>query len=338
MTMRRYNSYKDSGIQWLGEIPSHWEIRKHKFLCSLKGRIGWNGLRSDEFEDESYAYLVTGQDFKGNSIDWSNCYQINKVRYDEDPAIQINEGDILITKDGTIGKIAKVGQLDKPACLNSGIFVVKRNGDMLLQSYLYWLYNSSVLNEYNRYTQTGATIVHLYQNVFEQMPCIIPPKCEQDAIARYLDDVIAEIEVEIAHQQNLIELLNERKRIIITQTISKGLYPDALLTESGIDWLGQVPNHWSVKRLKTILSIKDKRNKDKNAVLLSVYSSIGVKPRKELEERGNKASTVINYKIVNKGDLIVNRLLAWMGAFGLSGYDGVTSPDYDVYTFKDGVK
>lgn len=103
--------------------------------------------------------------------------------------------------------------------------------------------------------------------------------------------------------------------------------------DSGVQWIGEIPSHWEMKRLKTILRVKDKRNLNPDALLLSVYTAIGVRPRHELEERGNKASTVINYKIVNKGDLIVNRLLAWMGAYGLSNYEGVTSPDYDVYSF-----
>lgn len=331
--MERYNDYKDSGVQWLGEIPSHWETRTLKYCCSLKGRIGWNGLRSEEFQDTSFAYLVTGQDFIGSEIDWSKCYQISKERYEEDPYIQLNNGDMLITKDGTIGKVAKVTKLDKPACLNSGIFVIKQKGSYFNQGFLYWMLCSNVLKEFNVYTQTGATIAHLYQNVFENMPCLLPPISEQQTISDYLDTATAKIDAAIAQQQKMIELLNERKQIIINNAVTKGLNPDAPMKDSGVDWIGEIPEHWEMKRLKTILSVKDKRNVDPEALLLSVYTAIGVRPRQELEERGNKASTVINYKIVSKGDLIVNRLLAWMGAYGLSNYDGVTSPDYDVYSF-----
>ena len=118
--------FVSSGIEWIGDVPKHWDINKLFNLCTIKGRIGWKGLRSDEFKENSYAYLVTGQDFKSADIDWKKCYQIDKERYDEDPYIQLNEGDLLVTKDGSIGKIAKVGKLDKPACLNSGIFVLKQ--------------------------------------------------------------------------------------------------------------------------------------------------------------------------------------------------------------------
>ena len=254
--MQRYDSYKDSGIQWLGEIPSHWEIRTLKYCCSLKGRIGWNGLRSEEFQDSSYAYLVTGQDFDGAEIDWSKCYQINQERYDEDPYIQLNNGDLLITKDGTIGKVSKVTNLDKPACLNSGIFVIKQKKQNFVQGYLYWMLCSKVLKEFNVYTQTGATIAHLYQNVFENMPCILPPLPEQQAIASYLDTATAKIDEAIAQQQKMIDLLNERKQIIINNAVTKGLNPNAKMKPSGIDWIGNIPEHWEVRKLKQIAKLR----------------------------------------------------------------------------------
>ena len=131
---------KDSGVEWIGEIPERWSLGPLKLYLSLKGRIGWNGLKSEEFKEYAYAYLVTGQDFNSAIVDWSKCYQIDKERYDEDPFIQLKNGDILVTKDGTIGKIAKVSNLDKPACLNSGIFVVKQKKERFVQDYLYWVF------------------------------------------------------------------------------------------------------------------------------------------------------------------------------------------------------
>ena len=255
--MERYNEYKDSGVQWLGEIPSHWETRPLKYSCSLKGRIGWNGLRSEEFQDTAFAYLVTGQDFIGSEIDWSKCYQISRERYDEDPFIQLNNGDMLITKDGTIGKVAKVTNLDKPACLNSGIFVIKQKGSFFNQGFLYWMLCSNVLKEFNVYTQTGATIAHLYQNVFENMPCLLPPISEQQAIATYLDTVTSKIDEAIAQQQKMIDLLNERKQIIINNAVTKGLNPDAQMKDSGVDWIGEIPEHWIITKLKHLVEITD---------------------------------------------------------------------------------
>ena len=101
--------------------------------------------------------------------------------------------------------------------------------------------------------------------------------------------------------------------------------------DSGVEWLGEVPHCWDVKKVKNIFHlIVEPAAKNNQCELLSVYTDIGVKPRAELEERGNKASTTDGYWIVKKGDIVVNKLLAWMGAIGLSEYDGVTSPAYDI--------
>lgn len=212
---------KDSGVEWIGEIPVSWKIVRLKNDCSLKGRIGWNGLRSEEFEKESYAYLVTGQDFVSSDIDWSKCYQINKLRYDEDPCIQLGNGDLLITKDGTIGKIAKVSNMDKPACLNSGIFVLKQKSRKeFIQGYLYWSLYSDLLKDFNSFTSTGTTILHLYQNVFENMPLVVPSKKEQQEISNYLDEKTMVIDKSISKAQHQVELLQEYKQSLITEVVT----------------------------------------------------------------------------------------------------------------------
>ena len=214
------SAVKDSGVQWIGKIPIHWNVCRLKNYCSLKARIGWKGLRSDEFEESSYAYLVTGQDFGNSKIDWSKCYQINKIRYNEDPYIQLENGDLLITKDGTIGKIAIVDNLDKPACLNSGVFVLKQTKNVFDSNYLYWSLYSSLLKDFNTYTSTGTTILHLYQNVFENMPLLLPPLPEQKTIAAYLEKEVQRIDTHIIQANKRIELLEELKRSIITEAIT----------------------------------------------------------------------------------------------------------------------
>lgn len=105
--------------------------------------------------------------------------------------------------------------------------------------------------------------------------------------------------------------------------------------DSGVDWLGEVPEHWETTRVKNVFRlIIEPAPQNNDFELLSVYTDIGVKPRKELEERGNKASTTDGYWLVKKEDIIVNKLLAWMGAIGVSKYDGVTSPAYDILRAK----
>lgn len=256
--MKPYEKYKESGVEWIGEIPADWKIGRLKNYCSLKGRIGWKGLRSDEFEKESDAYLVTGQDFQSSNINWGKCYQINKERYEEDPYIQLSNGDLLITKDGTIGKIAKVENMDKPACLNSGIFVMKqKTGNYYQQSYLYWLLVSDLLKEYNFFTSTGTTILHLYQNVFENMPFVVPPLPEQTAIANFLDYETGKIDNIISTRQRQIELLKELKSSVISHAVTKGINPNAKMKDSGVEWIGEIPEEWEVRKVKYVTKFKN---------------------------------------------------------------------------------
>lgn len=254
--MKRYEECKDSGVQWIGDVPNHWEIRRLKTDNFLKGRIGWNGLRSEEFKEDSYAYLVTGQDFVGPEVEWSKCYQIDKDRYDEDPFIQLQNGNLLITKDGTIGKIAKVNNLDKPACLNSGIFVMKQKTQRVYdQGYIYWLLCSNLLKEFNNYTSNGTTILHLYQNVFERMPMLLPTFSEQQSIASFLDAKTKPIDNIISKREKQIELLEEVKSTIIRRAVTKGLNPNAKMKDSGIEWIGEIPEGWEAADLKRYAKI-----------------------------------------------------------------------------------
>lgn len=258
--MKRYEAYKDSGIEWIGQIPQGWAIMPLKYCLSLKGRIGWNGLKSEEFEKESYAYLVTGQDFHSDVVDWSKCYQINKERYDEDPFIQLENGDLLVTKDGTIGKVAKVSNLDKPACLNSGIFVVKQTKGLFVQDYLYWLLVSNQLKEFVGYYSTGATIAHLYQNVFENMPLIVPSKQEQHFIASYLNKKVGQIDSSISAINTQIDELKSYRQSITFEAVTKGLNLEAPMHDSGIDWSGEKPIHWNVCRIKDLVNLQSGTN------------------------------------------------------------------------------
>ena len=131
---------KPSGIVWMGDIPQNWNIKRVKYLASLKGRIGWQGLTSDEYTDEG-PYLITGIDFKDGRIDWDNCVHISEKRWAEAPDIHIKNGDLLITKDGTVGKVAIVSGLDGKASLNSGVLLV-RTYENFDKRFLFWVLQS----------------------------------------------------------------------------------------------------------------------------------------------------------------------------------------------------
>ncbi|MCD4787037.1 MAG: restriction endonuclease subunit S, partial [Desulfobacterales bacterium] len=177
--------------------------------------------------------------------------------YDKDPFIQLKENDLLITKDGSIGKVAIVQGLEGQATLNSGVFVTRPLKNQYLTAYLYWILNSSVFSCFIDYNKTGSTVLHLYQDTFENFSFPIPPIQEQKTVCYYLDRKTAQIDNLISKKQKLIELLKEERAATINQAVTKGLNPDAPMKDSGIEWLGKVPEHWEVKRLKYVIALFD---------------------------------------------------------------------------------
>lgn len=252
MSFPHYESYKDSGVEWVGDLPSSWSVNKIKFNTYVKGRVGWHGLNSNEFSDVG-VHLVTGTDFENGFVSWDRCYRISEERYIEDPYIQLKENDLLITKDGTIGKLARVKGLPGRASLNSGIFLVRAKDETYLEDFLYWVLQSSLFNNFMDLHKVGSTIQHLYQEVFNKFTFPIPAKSEQQTITVFLDRETAKIDELIAEQQRLIELLKEKRQAVISNAVTKGLKPDAPMKDSGIEWLGEVPAHWDVKKIKFLL-------------------------------------------------------------------------------------
>lgn len=240
---------KPSGIAWIGNIPADWEIKKIKYIATLKGRIGWQGLTSDEYTDEG-AYLITGTDFNNGGINWETCVHVPMKRWEEAKDIQIENGDLLITKDGTVGKVAIVDGLDSPCSLNSGVLRISTiNG--YDRRFLFWVLQSEVFwTWYLNKTAGNSTILHLYQGDFAEFNYAIPPLPEQRAIATFLDDRCGQVDSILADLERQIEILRQYKKALITEAVTKGLDKSVPMKDSGIDWIGEMPKHWEIKRLK----------------------------------------------------------------------------------------
>lgn len=160
----------------------------------LKARIGWQGLTTAEYLDEGYSYLITGTDFKDGQIDWNGCHYVDYNRYEQDPNIQVSNGDLLLTKDGTIGKVAYVADLTRPATLNSGVFLVKPITDAYTAHFMFYVLESSVFKAFLQQLSAGSTINHLYQKDLVKFDLYVPPtKEEQEAIAGILFDMDSDI-------------------------------------------------------------------------------------------------------------------------------------------------
>ncbi|CEO35449.1 restriction endonuclease S subunit [[Clostridium] sordellii] len=210
---------KDSGVEWIGGIPEHWNTTKIKYTTYVKGRIGWQGLKSDEFIDEG-PYLVTGTDFEKGKVNWSSCYHISEERYNEAIPIQLRDDDLLITKDGSIGKLAMV--VDKPykAILNSGIFVTRTLNNEYISKFLYYILMSDVFKRFISYYETGSTIKHLYQETFINFEYALTSLEEQKEIVNYLDSKIEGIDNLLDTINTQIQTLKDYRQSLIFEAVT----------------------------------------------------------------------------------------------------------------------
>ncbi len=212
-------SLVDTGIPWIGFVPTDWEIDRIRSSCTLKGRIGWQGLKADEFIDEG-PYVITGVDFDNGKINWSTCNHFSKERYDEDPNIHVKEGDLLITKDGTVGKVAIAIDAPDEVSLNSGVMIIRPCIE-LDRNYLRYVLTSQVFwNWYESNQRGNSTIRHLYQEQFYDFKYPFPPVATQTKIASYLDEQCNFIDQLIQKKGMLLEKLSSLKHSLVYELVT----------------------------------------------------------------------------------------------------------------------
>jgi len=189
-------------------FTSDWEQRKLSTICTINARIGWQNLRTSEFLDSGDYYLITGTDFIDGKINFDTCHYVEKDRFDQDKKIQVTNGSILITKDGTLGKVAYVQGLSKPATLNAGVFNVRISSNNVDEKYLFQYLKAPFLMDYVSSKATGGTIKHLNQNILVDFPVVLPEINEQRAIGEYFDALDNLITL---HQRKVDKLQNLKK-------------------------------------------------------------------------------------------------------------------------------
>lgn len=199
-----------------------WKNVRIKNTSYLKGRIGWQGLTTNDYKDEG-AYLITGTDFENGKIKWDTCVHISEERYEEDKNIHIKEGDLLITKDGTIGKLAIVDKLLYKTTLNSGVMLIRANNNTLPydNKYLYYVLKSNLFwNWYESNQKGNATIKHLYQEQFYNFQYPLPAINIQKQIVNDLDKMTSKIDEVIEYRMQIIEKLEEYKKSLIYEAVT----------------------------------------------------------------------------------------------------------------------
>lgn len=206
----------------IGVIPKDWILKNVSNSCLIKARIGWQGLKKSEYLSSGSYILITGTDFDSGSIKWENCVYVSKERYEQDDYIKIQDKDILITKDGTIGKVAYLRKIPQAGTLNSGIFVVRAKDKDIEQTFLSKIFTSLYFEDFLDKLIAGSTINHLYQKDFVNFIFPLPPRKEQVAIATALSDMDSlisaldkKIEKKKAIKQGLMQqLFTGKKRLV----------------------------------------------------------------------------------------------------------------------------
>lgn len=238
----------------VGVIPEDWEVKNVSESCLIKARIGWQGLKKSEYMSSGDYLLITGTDFDNGQVNWKSCAYVSKARYEQDSNIKIRPQDILISKDGTIGKVAYLGMIPKAGTLNSGIFVIRANDRKIDQVFLSKIFMSFYFEEFLNRLVAGSTINHLYQKDFVKFCFPLPNSEEQVAIAAALSDVDSlisaltkKIEKKKAIKQGLMQqLLTGKKRL---PGYEKNREP--VQTE----W-GAIPKDWKTLSIGKCCSIK----------------------------------------------------------------------------------
>lgn len=196
-------------------------------MVAPKARIGWQGLKTEEYLRQGYSYLISGSNFVDGHIDIDNLWYVSKDRYDMDLNIQVNSGDVLVSKDGTIGKVAIVQPIDRPATLNSGVFVFKTK-EGLNSYYLYRLLQSSVFTNFIQVLSAGSTIKHLYQKDLKHFEFTVPEDIEeQQEIASTIQSIDDEIESLKSERDKWIQIREAAMNDLLTGRIRLNLGDEA---------------------------------------------------------------------------------------------------------------
>jgi len=320
--MKRYDSYKDSGVKWLGEIPSHWEVNRGKhYLYSKKTIVGADSQRYQRLA-LTLNGIIKRQD--GDDIG------LNPEKLD---TYQIVDKDDLVFKliDLENYKTSRVGLTPYDGIVSPAYIRLKSKGEINMRYMEYFYLNLWYRHIFNDLGTPGVRS-NLSSLDLLNLNILIPCPKEQNSIVAYLDTATSKIDEAIAQQQKMIDLLNERKQIIINNAVTKGLDPNVKMKPSGIDWIGDIPEHWEVIRIKYLLNESKERSESGKEEPLSMSQIYGLIPTKNMDTVPNMASTFVGAKKVKEGDLVFNKLKAHLGVFNVSKYEGLVSPDYAVYT------
>lgn len=314
---------KDSGVEWIGEIPKHWDIKRLKNIL-LERKENNNPVKTKNILSLTNDRGVIPYSEKGNTGNKSKEDLTGyKLAYPND--IVLNSMNIVI---GSVGLSKYYG------CV-SPVYYMLYSDDKNIEYYNY-IFQTKVFQ--NSLKGLGNGILEIRMRIpMEKLNNVIlpiPPLKEQEKIANYLDKKVVDIDLIIEKTKITIEDYKKYKQSIITKAVTKGLNPNVKMKDSGLEEISKIPIHWDIKKIKYVLKESNERTRTGKEEPLSMSQKYGLIPTKNMDRVPNMASSFDNCKIVHKNDLVFNKLKAHLGVFSKSNYNGIVSPDYAVYRSK----
>lgn len=249
MSFPAYEFYKDSGVEWLEQVPNMWEVRT---ISSLTTKItnGYVGPTRGILVDDGVRYLQSLH-IKQNEIRFNTPYYVTEEWSNEHEKSILETGDVLVVQTGDIGQVAVVPD-EFAGCNCHALIILAPRRDEVSGVWISWVFNSDFGFHSLMSIKTGALHPHLNCGNVKYLKIPVPPVDEQKAISSFLDVETSKIDGLVSEQRRLIELLKEKRQAVISHAVTKGLNPNAPMKPSGIQWLGDVPQHWTVSRLKYV--------------------------------------------------------------------------------------
>ncbi|MDZ7936981.1 MAG: hypothetical protein U5M53_01330 [Rhodoferax sp.] len=339
MSLPRYPSYKDSGVEWLGEVPGHWEVKRVRFVAELNPS---KSELSDLPRDTVVSFLPMDAIGEDGSLSLGKEKPISEV---ETGYTYFRNGDVAVAKITPCyenGKGALMqGLLHGVGFGTTELIVARPTADQVIGTYLHYLFISPDfrgLGESHMYGAGGQKRVP--DDFVRNFATAFPPVVEQTQIAAFLDRETAKIDALVAEQRRLMELLKEKRQAVISHAVTRGLNLDAHLKPSDIEWLGDVPEHWEVTRMANIFrEVAEPGSEDFPILSVSIHHGVSDKEMddEELDRKVTRSDDRSKYKRVAPDDLVYNMMRAWQGGFGTVRVEGMVSPAYVVARPKSSV-
>lgn len=325
---------KDSGIEWVSKIPIGWKVARLKDVIQMLTDYTANGSFGDlaknvQYLDyEDYARLIRLTDLREN-LENSGVY-VSEYSYDYLEKSSLYGGEILVANVGAYaGLFCEMPPINMPSTLGPNMFLIRTNSKMI-QHYLYYLGNADFVWKQLVQKAMSSAQPKLNKTDVKTTYIIVPPLQEQHCIADFLDAKCAEIDALTADIQTQIDTLEQYKRSVITETVTKGLNPDAEMKDSGIQWIGNMPAHWDVIRGKYILRYMQKPVREDDGVI-TCFRDGEVTLRSNRREDGfTMSDKEIGYQGIDVGDLVVHGMDGFAGSIGISDSRGKASPVLNV--------